>query len=230
MIEFRRVYAKPGYPLTSLRKLTTLVQYGTSVLASEQEVGLPVLRMNNLQNEGWDLSDLKYVDLPSAEAETYRLESGDILFNRTNSKELVGKCEVFHEDGHWVFASYLIRVRMDPTQAEPHFVSAFLNTDAGRIQINRVSRQIVGMTNINAEELRDLQIPLPPLGERKGVGEKEKGSGVELTGRGREGRVSACPGDPVWMMEGWRITCLTEAWAACVYSTTRRTMQRFHAC
>jgi type I restriction enzyme S subunit len=122
-----------------------------------------MIRMNNLQDEGWDFSDLKYIQLPQSEAEKYRLEVGDILFNRTNSKELVGKCEVFREQGHWVFASYLIRVRLDETKALPDFVSTFLNTTAGRAQIDRVSRQIVGMSNVNAEELRALQIPVPSL-------------------------------------------------------------------
>jgi type I restriction enzyme S subunit len=150
-------------PQTAEVRLVTVVQYGTSALASEEEAGFPILRMNNLQNDGWDLSDLKYIELSDSEADTYRLEKGDILFNRTNSKELVGKCEVFREQGHWVFASYLIRVRIDTAQAEPDFVSAFLNTSKGRVQIDRVSRQIIGMSNINAEELRDLQIPLPPL-------------------------------------------------------------------
>lgn len=119
--------------------------------------------MSNLQDDGWDLADLKYIAFSQSEGETYLLEKGDILFNRTNSKELVGKCEVFREDGHWVFASYLVRVRVSPTDADPQFIADFLNTRAGRIQIDRVSRQIIGMTNINAQEIRDLVVPLPPL-------------------------------------------------------------------
>jgi type I restriction enzyme S subunit len=119
--------------------------------------------MNNLQDDGWDFSDLKYVELPDGEAQTYRLQKGDVLFNRTNSKELVGKCGVFREDGHWLFASYLIRVRFDIERADPDFISTYLATAAGRVQLDRVSRQIIGMSNINAEELRGLQVPLPPL-------------------------------------------------------------------
>jgi type I restriction enzyme, S subunit len=156
-------YADAKYPLTSLRKVIELAQYGMSVLATAAPVGVPMLRMNNLQDNGWDLSDLKYIDLPEPELAKYRIQKGDILFNRTNSKELVGKCEVFREDGDWVFASYLIRVKLDLQKALPDFVSAFLNTDAGRLQIDRVSRQIIGMSNVNAEELKDLEIPLPPL-------------------------------------------------------------------
>ena len=122
--------------------------------------------MNNLQANGWDLSELKHIELLAADLKRYRLEKGDLLFNRTNSKELVGKCEVFSEEGDWVFASYLIRVRLDPDRAIPGFVSAFLNSPAGRMQIDQVSRQVAGMSNVNSEELRDLMIPLPDLAEQ----------------------------------------------------------------
>ncbi|HVF57705.1 MAG TPA: restriction endonuclease subunit S [Pyrinomonadaceae bacterium] len=140
-----------------------MVQYGISERATVEPIGTPMLRMNNLQANGWDLKDLKYIQLDTETEAQFLVKKGDILFNRTNSKELVGKCEVFNEDGSWVFASYLIRVRLNESEALPNFVSEFLNTNAGRVQINRVSRQIIGMSNVNAEELRDLLIPLPPL-------------------------------------------------------------------
>jgi len=157
------LYAHPKFPLTRLRKVVQFAQYGISELASTEATGLPIIRMNNLQADGWDFSDLKYIELSPRDAARYLLEPGDILFNRTNSKELVGKCEVFREAGAWVFASYLIRVRLDTNAALPDFVSLFLNTTAGRAQIDRISRQIIGMSNVNAEELQDMVIPLAPL-------------------------------------------------------------------
>ena len=155
-------YATPLYPLTKIGMLADFIQYGISERANTNGSGIPMIRMNNLQPLGWDLSDLKHIELDEPTLNKYRLEKGDILFNRTNSKELVGKSEVFNESGDWVFASYLIRVRLDRSKAMPEFVSAFLNTDAGRMQIDQVSRQIAGMSNVNAEELRELEIPLPP--------------------------------------------------------------------
>jgi type I restriction enzyme S subunit len=128
-----------------------------------------MLRMNNLQDDGWDLSDLKYVDLGDAARQVYLLVPGDILINRTNgSRELVGKSEVFREAGEWVFASYLMRLRVDTTTVLPEFVSTFLNTGAGRMQVERASRQIL-MSNINAAEVRALLIPLPPLDLQQGL-------------------------------------------------------------
>lgn len=144
-------------------ELVLTVQYGSSALAKLEPPGVPILRMNNLQDDGWDLSDLKYIELTERQLETYKLYPGDLIFNRTNSKELVGKCEVFNESGDWVFASYLIRVRTNTNRLNPQFASDFLSTYTGRLQIDRLSRQIIGMTNINAEEIRQILIPLPPL-------------------------------------------------------------------
>ena len=155
------------FDVKSLGNLLSLVQYGCSSLAKEDQPGNPILRMNNLQDDGWDLSSLKYIELGERELATYRLIPGDILFNRTNSKELVGKCSVFQESGDWVFASYLIRVRTDQGRLLPQFASDFLTADIGRLQIDRISRQIIGMTNINAEEIRELRIPLPAIAEQQ---------------------------------------------------------------
>jgi type I restriction enzyme, S subunit len=162
---FHKVFSHPRFPAVPVGTLVELVQYGSSSLASEDPVGVPMLRMNNLQNDGWDLSELKYIQMSEEELRRYRLEPGDLLFNRTNSKELVGKCEVFAESGDWVFASYLIRVRLDSSKVLPRFAADFLNTRAGRLQIDRLSRQIIGMTNINAEELKEILVPVPPDSE-----------------------------------------------------------------
>lgn len=161
MRDFRRRIEASPYPMMRLRKSLDLVQYGSSERASETPEGLPMLRMLNLQDDTWDISDLKYIEMSEEDRKRYVLKQGDILFNRTNSKELVGKCGVFDLPGEYVFASYLIRVRLKPDTFLPHYVTAFLSSGLGRLQINAVSRQIAGMTNINAEEIRDLWIPDP---------------------------------------------------------------------
>ena len=136
-------------------------------MSKEDGPGVPILRMNNLQDDGWDFGSLKYIELGERELAAYRVVPGDVLINRTNSKELVGKCAVFQEPGDWVFASYLLRARADESRLIPQFAADFLGTDTGRLQINRLSRQIIGMPNINAEEIRDLRIPLPPIPEQE---------------------------------------------------------------
>lgn len=172
--EVNRRLASPRFDLVPISAFEVLLQYGCSRRAIEEPVGYPMLRMNNLQADGWRLDELKYVELTSEEYTRWRLERGDIVFNRTNSKELVGKCEVFDEPGDWVFASYLMRLRVNGVKAIPEFVTAFLNTRAGRVQIDRESRQIIGMSNINAEEIRTLRVPLPnPSKQRELLGTLE---------------------------------------------------------
>jgi type I restriction enzyme, S subunit len=163
-VKFNQAYSGALYPLVRLADIATKIQYGSSARADATALdGIPMLRMVNVKNDQLDTSSLKYVQLSDNEFDRLKLSRGDLLFNRTNSKELVGKCAIFDKDGDYVFASYLIRVVVDTSVAKPDFIAAFLATPAGRIQIDRVSRQIIGMANINAEELRNLMIPLPPL-------------------------------------------------------------------
>ena len=101
----RIYYANPRYTLVSLGSLATYVQYGISERANTANLGVPMIRMNNLQANGWDLADLKHIELEDEVLDRYRLLKGDLLFNRTNSKELVGKCEAFDEEEDWVFGA-----------------------------------------------------------------------------------------------------------------------------
>jgi type I restriction enzyme, S subunit len=151
------------YELVPLHTIAPVVQYGDSSKSIEEDNGAPILRMPNLQDGDWDLSDLKYTTLDEGKRAKYHLERDDLLFNRTNSKELVGKCAVFREGGDWYFAGYLIRVRVaDQDDYLPEFLARFLNSNVGRVQIDQISRQIIGMANVNAEEIKRLMVPKPP--------------------------------------------------------------------
>jgi type I restriction enzyme S subunit len=164
------------YPVVQLGSVLQLVQYGTSEKANTRGQGMPVVRMNNIVNGTLDISALKHVELGERERRGLVLQAGDILFNRTNSKELVGKCAVFHDAGEFVFASYLIRVRVKVEEANSDFVAHVLNSPIGRQQINAMSRQIIGQANINSQELRSLKIPLPPLDiQRRIIGKVSDG-------------------------------------------------------
>jgi restriction endonuclease S subunit len=176
------------FPVHKLKDFIALVQYGISELATEEMIGVPMLRMLNLQDGDWDVSDIKYIAMDERERQPYLLNQGDILFNRTNSKELVGKCNVFNLQGEYVFASYLMRVRLkDDSELRPEYVVAYLASSLGRVQIDAVSRQIAGMTNINAEEIRDFLIPVPP----RSVQDRIRSRVAEMRQRATELRVQA---------------------------------------
>ena len=140
-------------------------QYGTSRRANANGQGTLLLRMNNISSSGEiDLTDVKYVDLEPSECERHLLRTGDILFNRTNSVDLVGKTGLWkRSELSVVAASYLIRIRVDPGQLVPSYAWALMNTAHMKNVLATTARRAVGMANINATELRRLPWMFPPL-------------------------------------------------------------------
>src|SRR3990172_7412683 len=143
--------------------------YGTSEKTTDDSSGTPILRMGNIQNGRLDLRDLKYLHLREKERARLLLARGDILVNRTNSAELVGKCAVFDLDGEFSFASYLIRLRLDTIRAEPKLVATYINSPAGRQYMFSERKQMTGQANVNATKLKALPIALSPLQEQRRI-------------------------------------------------------------
>lgn len=153
-----------GWPVVPLGQLLRAADYGSSTKASETGAGLPLIRMGNVIYAGdLDLSSLKYVDLEPAKAVRYSLEAGDILFNRTNSKELVGKTGLWDGSIHAVAASYFIRLRVNPQRAIPFYLWTFMNTHHMKRVLFETARGAIGQANINSRELKALSVPVPPL-------------------------------------------------------------------
>ena len=137
-------------------------QYGTSQKADSDEYGgLPVLRMGNIQNGKLDLTNLKYVELSDKDQKKYKLQHGDIVFNRTNSAELVGKTAVYNSDQTMVFASYLIRFQVDLDHVNPYFLNYYINSSLGKKYIQSQFVRAVGQVNVNAQKLKAMPILLP---------------------------------------------------------------------
>ncbi|MGF1748477.1 restriction endonuclease subunit S [Vibrio cionasavignyae] len=152
-----------GFPLGTIRDLVDTANYGTSGKASETDGEFPVLRMGNITYQGgWDFTDLKYLDLTEKELPKYLVHKGDLLFNRTNSRELVGKTAVYNEDDPMAFAGYLVRVRPN-MHGNNYYISGYLNSGHGKKVLAGMCKSIVGMANINAQELQDINILLPPI-------------------------------------------------------------------
>lgn len=141
--------------------------YGTSEKTSDDEAGTPVLRMGNIQKGRIDLQNLRYLHLSEKDQAKLLLQSGDILVNRTNSAELVGKCAVFDLEGDYSFASYLIRLRLDQQRADPWLVAAYINSPMGREYMLSEKRQMTGQANVNCTKLKALPIALPALDEQQ---------------------------------------------------------------
>jgi len=158
---------------TTVGQVLKATDYGTSTKASEDGTGLPLIRMGNVDYAGnLDLHDLKFINLPAEEAAKYRIEKGDLLFNRTNSIDLVGKTGLWDVDLDAVLASYFIRVRVDREQAEPEFLWAYMNSAFMKRVLRATARGAIGQANINTTELRSLPLYRPPLDLQKNFVEK----------------------------------------------------------
>ena len=154
-----------SWPVGKIKDLVLDVRYGTSKKATDGTSGkYPYLRMNNITYDGnLNLSDLKTIDLPLEDLEKYTVQKGDLLFNRTNSRDLVGKTCVYDLDKTMVLAGFIIRVRLDTTVANPVFVSKFLNTGYSKLLLRTICKNASGQSNINAKEMQNIKIYVPPI-------------------------------------------------------------------
>jgi type I restriction enzyme, S subunit len=155
-----------GWTWASLDELALQIQYGTSSKAGDDPSGIPILRMGNVQNGDLNWGKLKYLPADHEAFPALLLREGDVLFNRTNSPELVGKSALVRDLARPAsFASYLIRVALHPA-VEPAWVSYWLNSPFGRRWARVQASQQVGQANINGRKLRAMAIPLPGRGEQ----------------------------------------------------------------
>ena len=158
-----------GWVWATVEQLAVKVQYGSSAKTNESSSGVPVLRMGNIFEGQLKLDDLKYLPKNHSEFPDLLLEKGDLLFNRTNSPELVGKTAVYAGNPDpCSFASYLIRVKM-ADGIKSNFVSFYINSVYGRKWIKTVVSQQVGQANVNGTKLQALLIPLPPDTEQRKI-------------------------------------------------------------
>ena len=151
-----------GWEVKKLGDVCTDIKYGTSKPASENG-RYTYLRMCNLTTDGFlNLSNTKQIDIPDDEIEKCIVRYGDILFNRTNSIELVGKTCLFDKKEPMVIAGYIIRVRLNDTLL-PVVLARMFNLASIKKLLRSMAKGAVNQANINSKELASIRIPLPPL-------------------------------------------------------------------
>ena len=155
-----------GWEVVTIGDIATEVRYGTSKPAVEGGK-YPYLRMNNITSDGHlDLNDLKYIDITEDEKEKCVVRKGDVLFNRTNSIELVGKTAVFDLLDDMVIAGYIIRVRLNE-RILPEVFSQYMNLEALKNILRSMAKGAVNQANINAQELQSIKVYIPDMGAQK---------------------------------------------------------------
>ena len=150
------------WSIGKIQDVVSDVRYGSSRPAVEGGK-YPYLRMNNITYSGeLDLRDTKRIDIPDSELDKCTVRRGDVLFNRTNSKELVGKTCVYNRDELMVLAGFVIRVRINE-RIRPEVLSAFLNMDFSKRMLIGMCKTAIGQANINAKELQNIDLYIPPI-------------------------------------------------------------------
>ena len=164
---FRSLVAEPR----RLGEFCADVRYGTSKASNDKGWGNPVLRIPNVMDDRLALDDLAYVDLPSPDVKRLRLHDDDLLLVRTNGNpNYVGRSVVFQQPDAktWVYASYLIRVRVKGVLL-PDYVNVFLGLEQGRRELLRRVTTSAGNHNINSNSIRFIQLPVPESREAQKV-------------------------------------------------------------
>ena len=146
-------------------------QYGISIEMNEVNRGYPIYRMNEIHDMLCDIETNKYADIDKETFEIFRLNNKDVLFNRTNSYDFVGRTGVYYDnDGiERTFASYLVKFVPNSSVILPEYLAAYLNTKQGVWDIKRRARQSINQTNVNPEEVKEMDIPILSMGIQKAI-------------------------------------------------------------
>ncbi|MCC6487224.1 MAG: restriction endonuclease subunit S [Candidatus Hydrogenedentes bacterium] len=140
-------------------------QYGLSVKGTE-DGATPILRMTNQVDGRIVPNNLQMVSIAKSDLLKFKVEPEDVLFNRTNSFELVGRTAIFELSGEYVFASYLIRLRTHTESLRPAFLNHYFNWDATQSRLKGIASRAVSQSNISASRLRGFVVPTPAPDEQ----------------------------------------------------------------
>lgn len=148
----------------TIGEICSSLKYGTSKKSSD-DGKVVVLRMGNLQNGEIDWSNLAYTS-DEEDIKKYLLKSGDVLFNRTNSPELVGKTSIYRGEMPAIYAGYLIKLDYEKNIVVGDYLNYYLNSSKAKEYYMQVKTDGVSQSNINAKKIGEFEIPLPTLPEQ----------------------------------------------------------------
>lgn len=143
-------------------------EYGLSISMNSVGKGFPIFRMNELDG-CFALRPEKFANISQFEFNASALQENDVLFNRTNSFEFVGRTGIVKDQTDCTFASYLIRLVPDASRLLPEFLTVFLNTPFGIGQIKRRAMRSINQANVSGSEVRKILIPLVDLSVQQEV-------------------------------------------------------------
>jgi type I restriction enzyme S subunit len=160
-----------GWVWTRIGDASIFTEYGMSEKTFHDIDGIPVFKMGDIQDGRVVLGGQKLVKRDVESLPGLFLKKWDVLYNRTNSAELVGKTGIYEgPDDHYTFASYLIRIRCSKNYVHPRYLNLYMNTSLYRTtQIEPFLKQQCGQANVNGTIMRNMVVPVPPIAEQKQI-------------------------------------------------------------
>jgi len=143
-------------------------EYGISISMNTEGDGYPIFRMNEIEN-CFALRPEKFAAIPKFIFQQYKLNENDVLFNRTNSFEFVGRTGIVKDQTDCTFASYLIRLVPDSNIILPEYLTVYLNTPFGIGQIKRRAMRSINQANVSGAEVKKILIPIADVTEQQKV-------------------------------------------------------------
>lgn len=138
--------------------------------SSPEKGGIPHLRPNNIGFDGrLDLSKIVYIPKEKIDLSKYSIKKGDVLFNNTNSKELVGRAALVEETLNCGFSNHITRLRVYENLITPEWLTLSMNYLWIQGYFLKICQKWIGQAGVNAKMLKSIPIPLPPLPEQKRI-------------------------------------------------------------
>lgn len=161
------IFADERWERKTIGEVCERVEYGSST-KSKKIGAIAVLRMGNIQNGRFTWDKLVYSDDVN-DNKQYLLKHNDVLFNRTNSPELVGKTAIYKGEMPAIFAGYLIRLHRKKNLLDADYLNYYLNSDMAIEYGKTVVISSVNQANINGTKLKGYPIPCPPLKDQQAI-------------------------------------------------------------
>ena len=159
----------PDWGMASVGDVVFDAQYGMNA-PSAHDGATPIVGMKDIREGRVLFENLARTTVSDDELETYRLRGGDLLINRTNSLDQVGKVGIVDADRDIVFASYLVRLTSDRSKIDPQFLNLWLNCDIAQRTIKRIATPAIGQANLNPTEFQKYcLVPLPSMADQRRI-------------------------------------------------------------
>ncbi len=159
-----------GWPAMRLGELiVTGPQNGLYKPAGDYGSGTPILRIDSFYDgEVTDLATLKRVRVSNEEIELYRLRPNEIVINRVNSREYLGKSALIPELSEpIIFESNMMRLGVDTGRLHPVYLIQLLQSRHVRAHILGSAKDAVNQSSINQQDVKSIPVVLPPRSQQE---------------------------------------------------------------